>query len=214
MQRADILFINDGSTDNSKKILGEIGANYLDLPFNMGVGSAIKAGLNFARINSYDLVVQVDGDGQHDPAFIPKLLGEVLAGNDYVIGSRFGSNFSYPAGKMRILALWFISKLMSAICRQEISDATSGFRAFNWNAIEKLHNRFPSYYLGDTLEVLILAKSLGLRIAEVKVSMNPRFAGVPSHNPLQIAFQLGNAFYVIGLALINQKRAFKDRSKL
>lgn len=176
----------------------------------MGVGSAIRAGLKFARRNDYSYVVQVDGDGQHNPEYIVKLLEKLKAGNDYVIGSRFGVEFTYAAGRIRVLVLRLISKIMSRICNLEISDATSGFRAFNSIAIDKLCDKFPSYYLGDTLEVLIIATSLNLKVAEVEVPMNPRYAGTPSHNPLQIALQLTKAIYVIILALVNRKTAIRN----
>jgi glycosyltransferase involved in cell wall biosynthesis len=193
----DVLVIDDGSDDSTGSKALAAGAKVLRLPINVGVGGAIKCALRYASENSYSNLFQVDADGQHDPRYISSLLGELTAGADLVIGTRFGGNSRYVMGTVRRLTIRLLSKIMEKFIDVEVSDPTSGFRGFNRKAIEALRLDFPTEYLGDTVECLLLAHHAGLKIVEVPVEMRIRQAGEPSNGPLKSFGYLIRALFAI-----------------
>src|SRR5947209_9856400 len=128
----DIVVVDDGSTDRTAGIAADRGANVLRLPFNLGIGGAMQTGYRFAFEHGYDLAVQVDGDGQHDPAQLPKILQPVLDGGaDLVVGSRFASRDAeaYRSSAVRRIGIRVFAGVVSAVVGQRVTDTTSGFRA-------------------------------------------------------------------------------------
>lgn len=195
-----VLVVNDGSTDRTAERARAAGAVVLDLPFNLGVGGAMRAGFKYARNHGFRNVVQVDSDGQHDPAEVPRLV-EQLAHHDVVIGARFAGEGDYEARGPRRWAMRLIAAVTGRIAHTHLTDATSGFRGANTRAIAIFADHYPAEYLGDTIESLVLAARAGCDIVQVPVSMRPRAGGVPSHDPFKAAVYLGRACMAVLIAL-------------
>lgn len=172
----DIAVINDGSKDRTKEVAEKTGAMVLDLPFNVGIGATVQTGFKYAAENHYDMAVQVDGDGQHDPQFLPALIEPVLNGNaDMVIGSRFIDNQGFQSTFIRRLGIRIFYAVNSLIIRQKITDNTSGFRAYSAKAIQLLADEYPSDY--PEPESVIILGLRKFRILEIPVVMKEREGG-------------------------------------
>ncbi|WP_435739077.1 glycosyltransferase family 2 protein [Cellulosimicrobium sp. PMB13] len=199
---ADILVVNDGSTDATGRVARQGGAMVLDLPLNLGVGGAMRAGYKFARNEGYDIAVQLDADGQHDPAEVPKLVDTLAAeGADVVIGARFAGTGSYAVRGPRRWAMRLLSLVLSRVAGTRLTDTTSGFKASNRRAVELFAREYPAEYLGDTVESLVIAARAGLTVRQVGVSMRARAGGTPSHNAAKAALFLARAMLALLIAL-------------
>lgn len=198
---AGVLVVDDGSTDATAAVARASGEQVVSLAFNVGVGGAMRTGFLFAVRNGYDGVVQVDADGQHDPAQVPALV-EALDRADVVVGARFAGAGEYPVSLPRRGAMRLVASLVSWLTGTRLTDVTSGFRATGPRALELFARAYPSEYLGDTLESLVLADRAGLVLTQVPVSMRPRSAGRPSHAPTRAAVYLGRALLVLALARV------------
>jgi glycosyltransferase involved in cell wall biosynthesis len=192
-----VLVVNDGSRDDTVARARSAGATVLDLPFNLGVGGAMRTGFKYAQQHGFRYVVQVDSDGQHDPAGVPLIL-DALASVDVAIGARFAGEGDYQVTGPRRWAMVVLAAVIGRIARTKLTDTTSGFRGAGPRAIEIFAQHYPAEYLGDTVESLVLAARAGCSITQVPVSMRPRAGGTPSHDPVKAAVYLGRA----GLALI------------
>jgi glycosyltransferase involved in cell wall biosynthesis len=197
----DVVVVDDGSTDATSAVVAAAGSTVLTLPFNLGVGGAMRAGLLYAARNGYDGVVQVDADGQHDPAQIERLLA-ALEQVDVAVGSRFAGGEPYLVRGPRRWAMKLLAWAMSRMCHTRLTDVTSGFRATGPRAIALLARYYPREYLGDTVESLVVVQKAGLRVREVGVSMRPRAGGTPSQSSLRSAAYLARALLVLLLAVI------------
>lgn len=155
--QADILVVNDGSTDETARVATEAGATVVSLPFNVGVGGAMRTAFLYAQRNGYQAMVQVDADGQHDPADLDRVL-DGLADADVVVGTRFHPDSMYFVGGPRRWAMVLLSKSLSKMNRGAISDPTSGFRSAGPRAIELFAVDYPADYLGDTVGSLAMFK--------------------------------------------------------
>ena len=202
LPEADFLVVNDGSTDRTALVARRGSTMVLDLPVNLGVGGAMRAGYKFAVRRGYDVAVQVDADGQHDPADVRRVV-EALAseGADVVIGARFAGRGTYAVRGPRKWAMDVLSVALSRIAATRLTDTTSGFRASNRRAIELFAAEYPAEYLGDTVESLVIACRAGLRIRQVSVEMRPRAGGTPSHSPVKAAIFLGRALVALLIAV-------------
>lgn len=199
---SDILVVSDGSTDRTAEIAREAGVTVLDLPLNLGVGGAMRAGYLYAERHGYDYAVQLDADGQHDPAEIPELLAAAQHEDaDLVIGARFAGKGEYAVRGPRHWAMVVLAFILSRICGTKLTDTTSGFKLAGRRAIWLFAREYPAEYLGDTIEALVIAARSGLKVRQVAVEMRPRAGGRPSHNPLQAARFLLRAFLALGIAL-------------
>jgi glycosyltransferase involved in cell wall biosynthesis len=194
-----IVVVDDGSDDGTGDIGRRAGADCLVLPFNLGVGGAMRAGFVYARERGYQVVVQVDADGQHDAAFLPALIAEVKRGADVVVGSRFAGLGEYRVPASRRLALVLVSKILSRACGMHLTDATSGFRAVSATALDLFSATYPAEYLGDTLQSLIMANRAGLVIRELPVRMRARSAGRPSQGFADSVGYLIRSIFLIGI---------------
>ncbi|MBD7979272.1 glycosyltransferase family 2 protein [Oerskovia merdavium] len=199
---ADVLVVNDGSTDRTSQVARRGRAMVLDLPVNLGVGGAMRAGYKFAQREGYDVAVQLDADGQHDPAEVASLL-RVMAEEqaDVVIGARFAGEGAYSVRGPRRWAMRVLSLVLSRVANTRLTDTTSGFKASNRRAIELFAREYPAEYLGDTVESLVISARSGLRVRQVGVSMRPRAGGTPSHNPVKAAVFLARAVLALLIAL-------------
>jgi glycosyltransferase involved in cell wall biosynthesis len=171
-----VLVVDDGSTDETAAVARAHGARVVRLPFNLGIGGAVQTGYRFARDHGYDLAVQVDGDGQHDPRELRALLAPVVAGEaDLVVGSRFAGAGSYHAPALRSVGIRLFARVISRIVGQRVTDTTSGFRAANRRAIALFADDYPHDY--PEVETTVMVVKERLRLAEVPVSMRERAAG-------------------------------------
>lgn len=199
---ADVLVVDDGSIDDTSAVARAAGASVATLPFNLGVGGAMRTGFLYAERRGYDAVVQIDADGQHDPREVEVLLGR-LAEADIVIGARFAGAGEYQVRGPRRWAMRILAVILSRITGAKLTDATSGFRACGPRAIALFAEHYPAEYLGDTIEALVIAARSECRVEQVGVSMRPRSGGRPSHNPLKSAVFLGRAMIALAVALMS-----------
>lgn len=199
-EKYDILVVNDGSTDNTSDVAAAAGATVLDLPFNLGVGGAMRAGFKYASRSGYQAVIQVDADGQHDPKDIAVVL-QGLTVADISIGARFADKGTYEVRGPRKWAMVFLARTISKLAGTRLTDVTSGFRAANTRGIAQYLDHYPAEYLGDTIDSLVVAIRSGCRVTQVPVEMRPRQAGTPSHNPLKAAIYLGRSIFALLFAL-------------
>ena len=199
---ADLLVVDDGSTDQTAQQARGAGATVLRLPGNLGVGGAMRAGYLYAAERGYECAVQLDADGQHDPTQVPVLLEAMSAAQaDVVIGARFAGVGDYVATGPRRWAMRLLSRVLSRVTRTRLTDTTSGFKACSAAAIGVFSRDYPSEYLGDTVEALVIAARHRLRITQVGVSMRPRAGGRPSHSPLKAAIFLFRSMLALTVAL-------------
>jgi glycosyltransferase involved in cell wall biosynthesis len=195
-----ILVVDDGSTDDTAERARNAGALVISLPVNLGVGGAMRAGFKFARQFGYASVVQVDGDGQHDPAFVSELV-TMLDDFDIVIGARFAGKGNYVVGGPRKWAMSLLSGVLSAVCKTKLTDTTSGFKAMGPRAVELFARRYPAEYLGDTIEALMIARNEGLTVTQIPVVMRERANGNPSQSFAKSAVYLGRAAMALIIGL-------------
>lgn len=197
-----VLVVSDGSTDGTATVARERGVPVLELPFNLGVGGAMRAGFRYARRMGFDHAVQLDADGQHDPGEIAALFATMVStGADLVIGARFAGAGTYDVRGPRRWAMRFLSVVISRIAGTRLTDTTSGFKLVGPRALALYAEDYPAEYLGDTVEALVLGARNGLTIRQVGVKMRPRAGGTPSHNPLKAAVFLGRAVVALVVAL-------------
>lgn len=200
---ADVLVVDDHSADDTSARAARHGAALIRLPFTLGVGGAMRTGYVYASRNRYDVVVQVDGDGQHDPQHLPELIAGLKAA-DVVIGARFADTHGYQVGPARRFVMIVLAKMMSWIIGTRLTDTTSGYRAVGSRAIALFAEHYPAEYLGDTLEALIIAKRCGLVVAQVPVRMTAREHGRPSQGIVGSVTYLLRALAAIGLGLVRR----------
>jgi len=193
---ADILVVDDGSSDATAHLAREAGAIVVSLPFNVGVGGAMRTAFLFAQRHGYCAVAQVDADGQHDPADLDRILAG-LSQADIVVGTRFHSESMYFVGGPRRWAMVLLSKALSRMNSGTISDPTSGFRSAGPRAIDLFAAEYPADYLGDTVGSLAIAIRSGLVVDETPVTMYFRQSGRPSKNAMWSALYLGRATLAI-----------------
>lgn len=175
----DVLILNDGSKDNTIEIVKSLGCNYLDFTVNLGIGGAMHAGYKYAYNNNYDFAIQMDGDGQHPPAELPKLLNIALNTNfDVLIGSRFIEKKGFQSSFFRRLGINYFKWLNKILIGQLIHDSTSGFRVFNKKTIKLVNNYYPDEY--PEPESIVYFGLNNLKIKEIPVEMNSRQGGISS----------------------------------
>jgi len=189
LPQADILVINDGSIDNTALIASNLGVEVIDLPFNLGIGGAMQTGYLYASRNGYNLAIQVDGDGQHDPSYIGKLIEPVINSKvDMVIGSRYICKTDYKSTFSRRLGMLFFSALVNLLTGQKVKDTTSGFRVVNKTIIDYFAKRYPTDY--PEVDVLIKLYRKNFRIIEMPVEMCQRQSGKSSITPIRSVYYL------------------------
>lgn len=198
---ATVLVVNDGSTDATTAVARAAGARVLELPFNLGVGGAMRLGFRFAEENGFPVAVQLDSDGQHDPANVADLVA-MLDRVDVAIGARFAGTDDYAVRGPRKWAMRFLSAILSRALHTKLSDTTSGFKAHGPKAIKLFARDYPAEYLGDTIEALVIGHHAGLKFGQLSVTMRERAGGVPSHNPIKSAVYLVRAFAALVIAFL------------
>jgi glycosyltransferase involved in cell wall biosynthesis len=204
-----VLVVSDGSTDKTSEIVLKKGINLLELPFNLGVGAAMRSGFQFAKENGFQKVIQFDADLQHQPKYIKEIVGE-LDKYDVVVGSRFAGNNQYKVSFVREIAMGLLKDSVTRHIGKKMTDVTSGFRGANKKAIDIFADLYPSEYLADTVESLILAHDNDLSISEIPVTMQERQGGVPSQNIFRSTLYLFRSILVIIATLTVKPRRDKE----
>ncbi len=206
----DVIVINDGSSDNTKKILEEHRIPHINLIHNLGIGGAVQTGYKYALENNYDIAIQFDGDGQHDVKYIEKLIEPIRKENvDLTIGSRFliKNSSEFTSTRIRRIGISYISSLIKICTKRRLSDTTSGFRAANKRVIAHFAIDYPSDS-PEPASFVAIAK-MGYKTKEVAVSMNAREGGVSS-----ITTNLWKPiFYMINVSLAVIIASLKYRRK-
>jgi hypothetical protein len=207
LPQSAILVVNDGSTDHTSEKAKACGALVLDLPFNLGIGGAMQTGYKYAYEKGYTIAIQVDGDGQHDPKEIPKLLQDLEEEKaDMAIGSRFIGYSEYKWSAMRRLGSLILSKTISMVVGQKLTDPTSGFRAANRRAIQLFSANYPQDY--PEPEALVLLHKWGLKMKEVPTKINQRYSGESSITKIR------SIYYMVKVLLAIFVDCFKKRPHL
>lgn len=199
-----VLVVNDGSVDDTSGIASMSGAIVVTHPFNMGYGVAIQTGYKYASCNGYDYVVQLDADGQHDPACIPDLLAPVMEGEaDIAIGSRFmGGSYTPPLARRLGMALF--RTIVSAVTGRACTDTTSGFQAFNRDVITFfITDIFPVDY--PDADMLIMLHRAGFRMTEVPVRMFENSDGKSMHSGLKPLYYMFKMLLSICVTLMRER---------
>jgi len=202
----DVLVVDDGSTDDTAKVAAAAGARVLSLPFNLGIGGAVQAGFRYAREEDYDLMVQVDGDGQHVPSEIPALVRARAEEPrlDMVCGSRFlSADYRYPAPISRRTGIHLFAFLLSRIVGQRVSDPTSGFRLYNRRAIGLFARDYPHDY--PEVEAVLMLHHHRLTMREVPVLMYERGGGVSSIRSGKSIYYMVKVLLAIGVGLVRRR---------
>lgn len=175
----DYVVINDCSLDNTLDICHQNGFNVISLPINLGIGGAVQTGYQYAEQNGYDIAVQVDGDGQHNPLFLKEMLQQMISTqSNMIIGSRFIEKQGFQSSFARRIGIKYFTWLINLLTNQVITDATSGLRMVDRQLIEYFATSYPDDYPEPETVVEVLNK--GLRVTEIPVIMNERQGGVSS----------------------------------
>ncbi|MDS0243992.1 glycosyltransferase family 2 protein [Microbacterium kitamiense] len=202
----DVVVIDDGSTDSTAAVARSAGAAVIQLPFNLGVGGAMRTGFTYALRHGYTRAIQVDADGQHNPADIDSVL-EGLERADISIGARFAEVGDYDVKGPRRWAMIVLARVMSRVAGTKLTDATSGFRAAGPSAIAQYVRYYPAEYFGDTLDSLVAACHAGLTVTQVPVAMRPRMHGTSTQGTFGALVYLLRAVFALGLAVVRPHRA-------
>ena len=184
-----VVVVDDGSTDDTSRVARRAGAEVVRLPYNLGIGGAMQTGFQYARDHGFQLAVQVDGDGQHDPRELPALVEPLLDGKaDMVVGSRFAAASGYRGPRSRRLGIQLFAWAVSLLVRQRVTDTTSGFRALNRRAIVLFAADYPHDY--PEVEATVLVFRHKLRMVEVPVRMRTRASGRSSITPFRSLYYM------------------------
>ncbi|MTV49974.1 glycosyltransferase [Heliobacillus mobilis] len=204
-EQYDIVVINDGSKDNTSLAARSVnGVTVIDLPHNLGIGGAMQTGYIFAHRRGYDIAVQVDADGQHNPDDLPRLLAPLIRGDvNMTVGSRYVEKTAYRSTIMRRLGMVIFSLVVSLITGQKFTDTTSGYRAVDREIIAFYGRNYPTDY--PEVEALVLLKRAGFRIAEVSVGMDARQAGTSSITPLKSIYYMIKVLLAILINVVRPK---------
>lgn len=202
---ADIIVVNDGSTDNTVSEAKAAGAAVLDLPFNLGYGAALQTGLKYALKKGYEFTVQMDADGQHDPSAIQSLIKPVLDSEiDIAVGSRFLSGGDYKAPFIRRVGMLFFAFIASIFTGKRITDPTSGFQALNRKVMEFYASEaYPVDY--PDADVIIMLHRRGIKFKEVPITMKRAVGKVSMHSGLKPFYYTFKMLLSILVTLLRNK---------
>lgn len=202
----DYVVINDCSKDNTKEICEANGFNIVNLPINLGIGGAVQTGYKYAMEYGYDIAVQVDGDGQHDPAFLNQMAEVIEKENlDMVIGSRFIDKEGFQSSFMRRVGIRYFTVLIKILTGKTITDPTSGLRMIGRNVIKLYAADYPKDYPEPESVVAVLRR--GMKVKEIPVVMRSRQGGVSSINPTK------SVYYMIKVTLAILVESIRKREK-
>ena len=200
----DYVIINDCSTDDTKEICERNGYNIVNLPINLGIGGAVQTGYQYALEYDYDIAVQVDGDGQHDPAFLEEMCSMLVSRQlDMVIGSRFIDIKGFQSSAIRRFGIVYFTRLIQLLTKKKITDPTSGLRMANRKVIKLFAADYPRDYPEPESVTSIIKK--GCRIEEIPVIMQERQGGVSSISPLKSIYYMIKVTLAILIEMIRKE---------
>lgn len=207
--KVHVLVVDDASTDTTAMLARNAGADVVTNVFNLGVGGAMRVGFRYARARGYRALVQVDGDGQHDPQDLRLLVDSIEDGPEpmVVIGARFAGKGDYAVPRARRWAMRLLASYLSRMTHVRLTDVTSGFRAHNRASIELFARTYPADYLADTIESLVIATEAGGVVIQVPVAMRSRHGGSPSQSPLRAAVYLVRVTLMLAMAIFRHRSA-------
>ncbi len=199
----EIVVVDDGSSDRTALVAERAGVHVLRLPFNLGIGGAVQTGYQYARDNGFDLAVQVDGDGQHDPQEIATLVAPIVDGRaDMVVGTRFSADGAYRGTRLRRLGIHVFAGVVSVLVRQRVTDTTSGFRAANRKAIRLFASQYPHDY--PEVEATVVLSRHRLQMVEVPVAMRTRETGSSSITALRSIYYMVKVLLALFIGLFRK----------
>lgn len=204
-----VLVVDDGSVDDTAVRAEAAGARVVRLPFNLGIGGAVQTGYRWAERNGYDIAVQIDGDGQHDPRFLEAMLAPLLSGKvDMVVGSRFaGEKGGFRSSFSRRAGILFFVSLIRLLTGLRCTDPTSGFRACGSRLIRLFSVCYPNDF--PEPEAIVIARRLGAVVREVPVVMRPRSFGRSSIGKLKSPYYMIKVTAAIMLDMIKDRKVFR-----
>ncbi|GIO33658.1 putative glycosyl transferase [Paenibacillus albilobatus] len=206
---ADVLVINDGSSDATGRIARAAGANVIDLTCNLGIGGAVQTGYRYAADHHYDYAVQIDGDGQHNPCDLSRLLSAMSdTGADMVIGSRFITKQGFQSTFARKMGIGLLSTLLSKLTGRTVTDPTSGYRLCGRRAISLFAREYPADY--PEVEALMLLYNRELSFTEIPVVMNERQGGVSSISALKSVYYMSKVILSVLLMKTMKRKAWEN----
>ncbi len=192
-----VVVVDDGSSDRTGELARAEGAVVLTMPFNVGIGGALRAGFRWADEHQAAWAVQVDADGQHDPSQLERIVAPLSTGADLVVGSRFVAEGSqYEAGRIRRRAMSLLTLTLRLLSGRSFSDTSSGFRAFSPRALHYFARNYPAEYM-ESVEALLMACYAGLRVVEVPVTMRARTGGTASTRRLRLVYHYLRIYAVL-----------------
>jgi glycosyltransferase involved in cell wall biosynthesis len=199
----EVVVVDDGSVDATVAVAEGRGAHVVRLPFNLGIGGAVQTGYRYAFEHGFDVAVQVDGDGQHDPAQLPLILAPLLDDEaDVVVGSRFAGNGTFRSTRTRRIGIRIFARIVSAVVRQRVTDTTSGFRAINRKAIALFAADYPHDY--PEVEATVMSVKHKLRLCEVPVAMRERGGGRSSITAARSIYYMTKVLLAIFVGLFRR----------
>lgn len=191
----DYIVINDGSTDQTSRLLDTHRINHIDLPINLGIGGAMQTGYRYALNHGYDYAIQLDADGQHNPSDLVNLVEEITRTKfDMIIGSRFVEKSAYRGSLPRRIGIYYFYRFIHILTRLKITDPTSGYRIVNRKVIESFSNYYPTDF--PEVEVLVNLARRNFKIKEIKVEMNQRQGGKSSITPKKSVYYMFKVTYI------------------
>jgi glycosyltransferase involved in cell wall biosynthesis len=201
----DVVVVDDGSVDGTTRVARARGARVLRLPFNLGIGGAVQTGFRYAFENDYDIAVRVDGDGQHDPTQLARVLEPVLRGDaDIAVGSRFAVEDAagYRSSRSRRIGIRLLAWVVSRIVGQRVTDPTSGFQVLNRRGIELFAHDYPHDY--PEVEAMVMVFRHRLRLFEVPVKMRERGGGRSSITALRSVYYMVKVLLAIFVGMFRR----------
>lgn len=209
----DVVVIDDGSADKTSQVASAHGVSVLTLPYNLGIGGALRTGFRYAHRNGYTQAIQFDADGQHRRDQIQHLLDGLDAGADLVIGSRFrAADGTYDVSAVRGGAMGILRLLVRSLTGRAFTDTSSGFRGFSADMLEYFAGRYPAEYM-ESVEALLMAARSGFVVEEVPVEMSEREGGVPSNRSFRLAYHFGRLLLVATVSQIGSAKQRKIRAE-
>ena len=200
----EVVVIDDASTDGTARVAEAAGVPVVRLPFNVGIGGAVQTGYQYALEHGFELAIQVDGDGQHDPREIGQVIRPILEGRaDLVVGTRFVTGGGYRGTRLRRVGIRLFAAIVSLLVRQRVSDTTSGFRAINRKALRLFAADYPHDY--PEVESIVLLSRHHLKMLEVPVQMRVRETGASSITALSSAYYMIKVLLALGVGLARRR---------